>query len=462
MIGFERASDPLAALLGPRPPTPPGTWLGLEHEFVVRDADGARRDFRTLIGALGLGRRHLDPADPHAHRLASGAVITCDETEAEVAIAPVAGLGSFASRVAAAADEARAVLRPRLPPGIRLEGWSTHVSVSVPADAVHVTAARYATAFAPALMLLMDGDRSPGLLVRPRPGRLELCGEYVTGPALEAVVTFAAGSVRAIAAHLEATGRVRVPRLTGRIRAADARQGWYVDRRAFGEDLYAAGRSTSLQLSSGGRTTAQAQLERCWSVARAALLESAAVRAEDLILTDAIVAGRLPIPLEGGIRGRRPRVRAPSSVHGAALPVRLRPGFGVAPVMLTWELAVFLVTALERERRAFASVPGDRLEVFLKLLDSGELDVPIVEHLRRPPDGRRLERHEQACEPGLYDEMGPRLGLLAAEPGFVPPLASTWAAAWLRRVADDLGRRAGRLRAPTARALSPTRSASDA
>jgi hypothetical protein len=460
MVGVEQASDPLAAALGPAPTAPPGTWLGLEHEFVVRSAEGARLDFRILIAELGLGHRHLDPGNPNAHRLASGAVVSCDEAEAEIAIPPVPGTGSFPGRVVAAADEVRAALSHRLPRGVRLEGWSTHLSVSVPGDAVHACAARYTTTFAPALMLLMDRARSPGLLVRPRPGRLELCGEYVAGPALHAAVAFAAGSVRAIAAEVQGRGPARVPRLTGRIRPADTRYGWYVDRRAFGDDLYATGRSTSLPRAWGGRTTAQEQLERCWSIARAALVESAAVRPGDLILTDEIVAGRLPLSIEGRITGWRRRIRAPSSVHGGALRVRLRPGFGVAPVMLTWDLAVFLVADLGRPRRAFASVPGDRLDAFLSLLDAGALDDLIGEHLVRAAGHRRLERREQAVEPGLYDEIGPRLGLLAPEPRFGAGAVGQLGAAAFWRTTERL-RRWATPAAHTSPVLYATRRASD-
>jgi hypothetical protein len=462
MVGFERTGDALAAALGPAPTTPPGAWLGLEHEFVVRDRSGAPLDFRGLIPEIGLGHRHLDPADPNAHRLESGAVVTCDEVEAEIAIPPVPGTGSFPSRVVSAAEEARAALRHRLPRGARLEGWSTHLSLSLRGEAVHACAARYATTFAPALMLLMDRARSPGLLVRPRPGRLELCGEYVAGPALHAAVAFAAGSVRAVAAEVLGTGPSRVPRLTGRIRAADTRRGWYVDRRAFGDDLYATGRQTRLPLASGGWTSAQEQLERCWSVARAALTSSAAVPADDLVVTDEIVAGRLPLPSEGRITPRRYLVRVRSSAHGAALRVRLRPGFGVAPVMLTWGLAVFLVADLHRSRRAFASVPGDRLDAFLRLLDAGALDDLLAEHLRRPAGDRRLERREQAVEPGLYDELGPRLDLLAAEPGFAAGAVTELGMTWFRRAAGLVGQWATRAHVAAWPALDARRRASDA
>lgn len=457
MSGFEQASDALAAALGP---PPPGAWLGLEHEFVVRGADGAPLDFRILIHELGLGHRHLDPADPNAHRLPSGTVVTCDGREAEIAIAPVSGSGSFAGRVVAAADAARAALASRLPRGVRLEGWSTHLSVSLPSHVLHACGARYTTTFAPALMLLMDRARSPGLLVRPRPGRLELCGEYVAGSALRAAVGFAAGSVRALAAEIQGEGSVHVPRLRGRIRTADTRYGWYVDRRAFGDDLYATGRGTRLPLAGGGTIGAQEHLARCWSAARMALVRSGGVDHDDLAVTDEIVAGRLPLPVEGRIRDGRHRVAAPASAHGRALRVRVRPGFGVAPVMLTWGVAVFLVVPAGRPGRAFASVPGDRLDDFLGLLDAGALDSLLAGHLRGATGERRLERREQALEPGLYDEIGQRLALLPAELG-VQSGVTVPGRARLRRAGAHLAGLASRAHVRVASAL-PTRSTSHA
>ena len=461
MRGFERASNALAAALGPAPAAPPGAWLGLEHEFLVRGRDGSPLDFRTLIHELGIGHRHLDPADPNAHRLPSGAVVTCDDAEAEVAIPPVPGTGSFSGRVVAAADAARSAIADRLPRGVRLEGWSTHLSVSVTSDVLDACGRRYPTTFAPALMLLMDRARSPGLLVRTRPGRLELCGEYVAGPALQAAVTFAAGSVRALAAHIEGIGAIPVPRLRGRIRMADTRYGWYVDRRAFDDDLYSTGRRTRLPLAAGGTITAGEQLERCWSAARAALVRSAGVRPDDLAVTDDIVAGRLPLHSEGRIRGRRHPLRAFPSPYGRALGVRARPGFGVAPVMLTWGIAVFLLADLERPRRGFVSVPGDRLEAFLGLLDAGALDDILAGHLGRPAGDRRLERREQAVEPGVYDELGPRLALLAMEPGLTAGTASRLGTAWLRRASGILTSWT-RPKVPSSSGVQPARRASDA
>jgi hypothetical protein len=79
-------------------------------------------------------------------------------------------------------------------------------------------------------------------LVRPRPGRTELCGEFIENESLAAAAGFVAGTTRACAAAVRRPGARTVlpPRLDVRLARAMHRYGWYVDRRAFGTDLYAA------------------------------------------------------------------------------------------------------------------------------------------------------------------------------------------------------------------------------
>jgi hypothetical protein len=85
----------------------------------------------------------------------------------------------------AAVDEwaraSTAQLQRALGAGYSLEGVSTHVSVEVPDDSTTAVAALFARHFAPALMFLSDGVDSPGLLVRPRFGRVELGTDCTSG-----------------------------------------------------------------------------------------------------------------------------------------------------------------------------------------------------------------------------------------------------------------------------------------
>jgi hypothetical protein len=50
----------------------------------------------------------------------------------------------------------------------------------------------FSSTFAPMLMLLLHAPESRGIYVRPRPGRLEVCGELVRGQRLQAAAVFVA------------------------------------------------------------------------------------------------------------------------------------------------------------------------------------------------------------------------------------------------------------------------------
>src|SRR5690606_26367511 len=71
-----------------------GPWMGVEHEFRVVDRRGVV-DFRRLVGTLEVGAGDLDPGDARARRLDSGALLTADGREAEIATPPVELRGGF-------------------------------------------------------------------------------------------------------------------------------------------------------------------------------------------------------------------------------------------------------------------------------------------------------------------------------------------------------------------------------
>ena len=218
--------------------------VGIEHEFEVT-LHGKPIDFRRLLPQLLVGQVRADPADPLATRMPWG-VITADGLEAEIATAPIEVTPGFVARAVDATIEAGRALREACPADHRLIGFSTHISVSWTVRRDDRLARTWASVFAPVLMLMLDQPTSPGLVVRPRPGRLELCGEYASGDQLAAALAFAAASVRAIQ---------RIPRRELRKWFVDMsmqpsldRYGWYIDRTSFsGSDLYRLGRSTPLQ-----------------------------------------------------------------------------------------------------------------------------------------------------------------------------------------------------------------------
>lgn len=401
-----------------------GALLGLEHEYRVLNRSGVQVDFRAVLPGLAVEGRRLDPGDAHARRLTWGAALTADDREAEIALPPVPARRGAATLVRDLAERARVELAALLPEGHGLVGYSTHLSIAMPTGLADALAPRYARTFAPALMLLLDGPEAPGLLVRPRPGRLELGGDYCDGDGLRAAMLFAVGSARALAAGRD---RGRVPLLAVRPEPAVDRYGWYVDRAAFGADLYNSGRQTVLGLADGGTITAGALLTRTWAIARRSLRDLAS--AADLALVDAIVAGHSPLPVEAGRTPNSPtragRIGdAPVGAHppqaafrapeGAILDDVVRPGFRLRATLATWEFAAFEITGA---RRAAASVARAELGSFLAAASTGLLDGPIEAFLARPSAGSRLNTHAQATgSPRLYDGIGDPRGLLASEP----------------------------------------------
>jgi Bacterial Ig-like domain (group 3)/IPT/TIG domain len=404
------------------PPGPAGL-LGLELEFSVRSAGGGRVHFGSLIHRLALNGTALDPGDPNAYRCSWGGVITADGAEAEIATPPVRARPGFAARLEAWAHTGEAELRRAVPCGIELDGYSTHLSAAMPAKLNDRVCRLYAGTFAADLMLLMDRADSPGLLVRPRPGRTELCGEFLENEPLAAAAAFVAGSTRACAAAVRGrSGRTALPpRLDVQLARAVHRYGWYVDRGAFGMDLHSASRRTLLRRASGGTICAQSHLELAWAVAREALADDAA--AADLQAAEAMVTGSLPLPAEQGQPDDAPIGQrggdVPFPLDGAVVPdmpclsAHVRPGFTLRPVAATWDFTVF--EARGPARSAYACIPRDSLPGFAAALEEGALDDAIAAYLALTSRRRVLSAAQQTTSPGLYDRMDAPTELLAPE-----------------------------------------------
>ena len=401
----------------------PGDLLGLELEFSVRSRPGAQVHFGSLIHRLGLDGTALDPGDPNAYRCSWGGVITADGAEAEIATPPVRTRPGFTDQLQAWARTGEAELRRAVPRGTGLDGYSAHFSAAMPAKLNDQVCRLYAATFAADLMLLMDRIDSPGLLVRPRPGRTELCGEFLEGEPLAAAAAFVAGTTRACAAAVRRPrGRTALPpRLDVRLARAVHRYGWYVDRRAFGTDLHAAGRRALLPRAAGGTICAQSHLELAWAAARRALADDAT--AADLQAAEAMVTGSLPLPAEHShpddAAGGQRSGEAGFCLEGAVVPdtprpcAHVRPGFTLRPVAATWDFTVFEATGPARS--AYACIPRDSLPGFVTALEQGALDDPIAAYLALTSRRRVLSAPGQTRRPGLYDQMDGPAGLLAPE-----------------------------------------------
>ena len=343
--------------------------LGLEHEYSVW-SDGGWVDARQLFPGAPPGSRRLHPTEEQCFLLSAGLQVHADGYVAEIATPPVPVERGAARALAAWAAAGATELRRLVPADLRLKGESTHLSVSTDSAIVDRVALLYAQTFAPGLMLLMDLPASPGLLIRPRPGRLELCGEFVEGRALEAAALFALGSSLACASAVT-TGALRdlAPPLECALEPARMRYGWYVDRVAFGPDLYTERRQARLRLLDGDTMTAGDHLRLAWHAARPHV-ESVA-SAEELRVVDDIVDGRLPIPTEGALPGEQ-RLAAPRSPYRGLVQPRARGCVLVEPVVGTWDFVAFRV---QRSHEAVVlSVPRSRLDPFLAALDAGAMD----------------------------------------------------------------------------------------
>ena len=404
-------------------PPGPGGLLGLELEFSVRSVRGGQVHFGSLIHRLALDGAALDPGDPNAYRCSWGGVTTADGAEAEIVTPPVRARPGFTARLQAWAQTGEAELRRAMPRGIELDGYSAHFSAAMPAELNDRVCRLYAQTFAADLMLLMDRADSPGLLVRPRPGRTELCGEFIENEPLAAAAAFVAGSTRACAAAVRRpSARAALPpRLDVRLARAVHRYGWYVDRGAFGTDLHAASRRALLRRASGGTICAQSHLELAWAAAREALADDAA--ASDLQAAEAMVTGSLPLPAEHGQPDDPPDGQhggdVPFPLDGTAVPdtprlcAHVRPGFVLRPVAATWDFTVF--EAIGPARSAYACIPRDSLPGFVAALEKGALDDPIAAYLALTSRRRVLSAPEQTRRPGLYDQMDAPAELLAPE-----------------------------------------------
>lgn len=269
--------------------------LGVEHEFRAFDGD-KQLDFESFIHNLPIEGVRLDPTDPNAYRTPWGGVLTADGREAEIAIAPVPLRPGCTNELERRIDVAHTSLVEVLPARIRLDGYSTHLNIEVDDRDVVAAGRLFVRHFAPSMMLLLDRATSPGLLVRPRCGRLELCGEYCTGDQLRAAATFAAGASLTCAAAVRSR-RERVPRpVRARVKPSNIRAGWYVDRQAFGPDLYRDGRAARLRSRLRGTWTAQEHLCEAWECARSKV--EALFEPRELTLVDLVVDGGRPIPIE--------------------------------------------------------------------------------------------------------------------------------------------------------------------
>lgn len=171
--------------------------VGVEQEHRVFDDEQAV-DFRRLLPLIASQLRSLDPGDPRARRLPSDVVLTADGWEAELSSPPLPATRAGMSRVVELLGQERGRLLTELGTVLshpRMEGFSTHLNVSVPDHAVVAVGRAFARHCVPAVADVTEGPGSLGILVRPRRGRLEICCDHVDGARLDEALQVARACV---------------------------------------------------------------------------------------------------------------------------------------------------------------------------------------------------------------------------------------------------------------------------
>ena len=390
-----------------------GAIVGVEHEFVV-SLDGRAIDFRHVIHRLGIPGRRIDVADPNAYRGPWGGTITADGREAEIATPPVTVGPLVGSRLAAVAADGASLLREALPAEATLEGYSTHISVQVPSGSEERAALHLAERYAPVLTWLLDRPESPGLLVRPRPGRVEVGGDFVEGERLALAAVLAVGAVRAaVRSTSRSAGLVHAlrvvrraagapPRLAVTPSPAVARYGWFIGDDELGVALHRHGGTTRLPLAGGGATAFGDHLRHAWTAARAELgdVDRAVVARLDALVA-AVPAWPTMTPVVAGRPAADPDSDPSVRAWVAANREVVRPGFVATPILMSWDFVVLRVRGGDRE--AVVSLPRDVLGGAILALESGRLDLLLGGYLASSEDeGRLLASSDQASSAGLF------------------------------------------------------------
>ncbi len=318
--------------------------VGVEQEF---DLFVRRRqvDFRTLF-PRAVGHTHWI-AFRNSDRTAildAGYMLGCDGREAEFATAPIRFAGEGPIALAREVTRCRRHMMDLLRRiGITdARGYSTHLSLSVPVGRERELAEAFSRTVGPALVLLMESRQSPGLLLRPRRGRLEIGSEYLDDEEqLTAAVLLAAGAVRAALGGGAAGDQL--PRIgLKRWEEAGFRPGIYLPRDAYGESIHDLARTAALQTEGGDSLSAGEVLRLCTNVVRREL--EAEVSPGALEVLDRVVLQRGSLQIErdadpARIADRPVHQPAPESLTLTTL--ARTPGSHLTPRFVDWEGAAF-------------------------------------------------------------------------------------------------------------------------
>ncbi len=353
---------------------------GVETEYRLTTDSGRPVDARVHLSPLLVDLPHLDPGDRRAVRLALGSALTCDGWEAE-AVTPPLPWGPSTARdltdcVAATRSELLSILSGE---SLAVQGFSTHLNVTVPDRRAVAVARDLAERCSVALALLTEGPAGDGLLVRPRRGRLEVGCDHLEDAMLAPALVLLIGVVGLLQHR-----RFRLPRLELAVLPAREKFGSYVARDAAGTDLVVSGRATPLRTRRGALLSAQEHLERVWAAAR----PYAEAHGLPVAETDAVVAGSTPLPSEADAPAAWTTTGATPTGSGQRWGVdlgpRVRTAGSATAAWATWDTTAWRCVSARGTAR-YAVVPRPQHAGFLAELDAGRLDALLFTGAR---DGR--------------------------------------------------------------------------
>lgn len=180
-----------------------------------------------------------------------------------------------------------------------------------------------------------------------------------------------------------------------RIRPAIERPGWFIDKAS----VASASAPETYDLARGGALPIVAHDEG-----------SAAAAAVSLGRWLAASPGK---PHDSGTS---PVISTSPADYGRAISPTSRPGFDLAPVMVTWPVSVFLALLRGRTVPKFIVVPRAWLGQFHDQLERGQLDRAIKLDLTSNKPGRIARDWRDAWLPAVFDAVPSRHALLPPEP----------------------------------------------
>jgi hypothetical protein len=380
--------------------------IGVEQEFELF-AGGTKLDFQALFPRAIKGTRAVPFRNcDSAVIVESGYMLANDGREAEFATAPIRsgadGCLSLADEVSRCREHLLRTLHALDIDDVR--GYSTHLNISVPIGRESEIAAIISTTAAPALILLMEAKQSPGLLLRPRRGRLEVGSEYIDDKKqLAAAAVFLTGVILAYLGQTSNWNKIPKIRLK-RSEAANIRAGIFLPHDAYGESLHALGREARLELESGETIKAGEVLAICSDLACRELEGRVSKRSLDNLRQLVAQSGSLQIERHanpGAIKRRRASVPAAEALILQKF-ISRRDAPGLRPRFLDWSGAAFSWKKADTTR--IIGVPWAHLPEFFNAARKNELP-KFVEKLG--PAEATLNSIDQFQEPQVFENIDP-------------------------------------------------------